>query len=45
MPGIPILDQALPQQIFVFLLLFARMLVAPSLPRAPRSIEDRLGPR
>lgn len=25
MPGIPILDQALPQQIFVFLLLFARI--------------------
>lgn len=29
----------------IYLLLFARMLVAPSLPRAPRSIEDRLGPR
>ncbi|MCO5106450.1 MAG: NnrS family protein [Burkholderiaceae bacterium] len=27
----------------VYLALFARMLVAPSLPRAPRSIEDRLG--
>ena len=29
----------------IYLWLFARMLVAPSLPRAPRSIEDRLGPR
>ena len=29
----------------IYLLLFAPMLVAPSLPRAPRSIEDRLGRR